>query len=182
LGRGGAYFPVARKWETAINAPGDVYLVANLEEGEPGVFKDRHLCEGDPHAVVEGMLIAAFALQAPRVYIYINGQADRSAERIATAIAMARATGLVPDGLFIDILRGAWETPLDPRIEPVQIPFEGTTLPGYFYRGNGAGARPTVVIHGGFDGTAEENHFFGAAAFAERGYHVLSFDGPGQPG
>jgi pimeloyl-ACP methyl ester carboxylesterase len=70
----------------------------------------------------------------------------------------------------------------DPCIEPVQIPFEGTTLPGYFYRGSGAGARPTVVIHSGFDGTVEENHFFGAAAFAERGYHVLSFDGPGQPG
>lgn len=70
----------------------------------------------------------------------------------------------------------------DPRIEPVQIPFEGATLPGDFYRGNGAGARPTVVIHGGFDGTVEENYFFGAAAFAERGYHVLSFDGPGQPG
>jgi Esterase FrsA-like len=70
----------------------------------------------------------------------------------------------------------------DPRIEPVRIPFEGTDLPGYFYRGNGTGARPTVVMHNGFDGTLEENHFFGAAAFAERGYHVLSFDGPGQPG
>ena len=70
----------------------------------------------------------------------------------------------------------------DPPIEPVEIPFEGTTLPGYFYRGNGVGARPTVVIHSGFDGTVEENHFFGAAAFAERGYRVLSFDGPGQPG
>jgi alpha-beta hydrolase superfamily lysophospholipase len=70
----------------------------------------------------------------------------------------------------------------DPRIEPVQIPFEGTTLPGYFYRGNGVGACPTVVIHSGLDGTVEENHFFGAAAFAERGYRVLSFDGPGQPG
>jgi dienelactone hydrolase len=70
----------------------------------------------------------------------------------------------------------------DPPIEPVEIPFEGTSLPGYFYRGSRAGAGPTVVIHSGFDGTVEENHFFGAAAFAERGYHVLSFDGPGQPG
>lgn len=107
LGRGGAYFPVARKWETAINSPGEVYLVVNLEEGEPGVFKDRHLCEGDPHAVVEGMLIAAHALRAPRIYVYINGEADRSAARIAAAIAAARGAGLVSDGLFIDILRGA---------------------------------------------------------------------------
>lgn len=69
----------------------------------------------------------------------------------------------------------------DPRIEPVRIPFEGTTLGGYFYRGNGTGARPSVVMHNGFDGPMEENHFFGAAALAGRGYHVLSFDGPGQP-
>src|SRR5208282_600282 len=61
-------------------------------------------------------------------------------------------------------------------------PVRGHHLAGYFYRGSGAGARPTVVIHSGFDGTVEESHFFGAAAFAERGYHVLSFDGPGQPG
>jgi pimeloyl-ACP methyl ester carboxylesterase len=70
----------------------------------------------------------------------------------------------------------------DPCIEPVQIPFEGAALRGYFYRGSGTGARPTVVIHSGFDGSMEENHFLGAAALAERGYHVLSFDGPGQPG
>lgn len=107
LGRGGAYFPVGRKWQTAIESPGDVYLVVNLEEGEPGVFKDRHLCEGDPHAVVEGMLLAAYALGAPRIYIYINGQADLTAERMATAVAQARAAGLVPDGLFIDFYRGA---------------------------------------------------------------------------
>jgi alpha-beta hydrolase superfamily lysophospholipase len=69
----------------------------------------------------------------------------------------------------------------DVPIEPVEIPFEGTSLPGYFYSA-GAGKRPTVVVCSGFDGTVEENHFYGAAGFVERGYHVLSFDGPGQPG
>ncbi|WP_062982905.1 alpha/beta hydrolase family protein [Nocardia anaemiae] len=71
----------------------------------------------------------------------------------------------------------------DQMIEPVLIPYQGSTLPGYFYRADDSGEqRPTVVMHNGFDGTVEEMHFFGAAAAVERGYHVLSFDGPGQPG
>jgi pimeloyl-ACP methyl ester carboxylesterase len=69
----------------------------------------------------------------------------------------------------------------DPPIEWVEIPFEGTTLQGYFYRGRGVGELPTVIMHNGFDGSAEEMHFFGAAAAQERGYNVLTFDGPGQP-
>ncbi|MFE0104554.1 TIGR03086 family metal-binding protein [Streptomyces sp. NPDC059009] len=70
-----------------------------------------------------------------------------------------------------------------PAVEPVEIPYEDTTLPGYLYRPDDSGApRPTVVMFNGFDGTAEEMHFFGAAAAVERGYTVLVFDGPGQPG
>jgi alpha-beta hydrolase superfamily lysophospholipase len=64
-------------------------------------------------------------------------------------------------------------------IEPVEIPYEGTTLPGYLYRGTGGA---TVIMHNGFDGSAEEMHFYAAAALVERGYNVLTFDGPGQPG
>ncbi|MFI5547771.1 alpha/beta hydrolase family protein [Streptomyces sp. NPDC051815] len=70
-----------------------------------------------------------------------------------------------------------------PVIEPVEIPYEDTTLPGYLYRVDGSGTpRPTVIMHNGFDGTAEEMHFFGAMAAVERGYNVLVFDGPGMPG
>ncbi|MCO5968457.1 alpha/beta hydrolase family protein [Actinoallomurus soli] len=70
-----------------------------------------------------------------------------------------------------------------PAVEPVAIPYEDTVLPGYLYRADDSGtARPTVVMHNGFDGTVEEMHFFGAAAAVERGYTVLAFDGPGQPG
>ncbi|MGW6984855.1 alpha/beta hydrolase family protein [Streptomyces sp. NPDC054932] len=70
-----------------------------------------------------------------------------------------------------------------PRIEPVRIPYEGTTLPGYLYRADDTGTpRPTLIMHSGFDGTAEELHFSGASAAVERGYTVLTFDGPGQPG
>lgn len=72
-------------------------------------------------------------------------------------------------------------------VEPVRIRYQGTTLPGYFYRAAGQGKaagrrRPTVVMHNGFDGSVEEMHYVAAVALAERGYNVLSFDGPGQPG
>ena len=67
------------------------------------------------------------------------------------------------------------------NITAVEIPFEGKQLHGYFYRAPGDGPKPTVLMHSGFDGTCEELHFIGAAAAHERGYHVLTFDGPGQP-
>jgi dienelactone hydrolase len=66
-------------------------------------------------------------------------------------------------------------------IEPVQIPYQDTVLHGYLYTCGEPGPRPTVVMHNGFDGTAEELHAFGAVAGVERGYTVLAFDGPGQP-
>jgi pimeloyl-ACP methyl ester carboxylesterase len=64
--------------------------------------------------------------------------------------------------------------------EQVEIPYEGTVLRGYFYRAPGSGQLPAVVMNNGFDGTAEELHYFGAGSGNERGYHVLVFDGPGQ--
>jgi alpha-beta hydrolase superfamily lysophospholipase len=71
---------------------------------------------------------------------------------------------------------------LTPTAEPVQIPFEGTTLPGYFYGADTSGPpRPTLLVTGGYDGTAEELHFTAAPA-VRRGYHCLTFDGPGQGG
>ncbi|WIV61414.1 alpha/beta hydrolase family protein [Amycolatopsis nalaikhensis] len=65
--------------------------------------------------------------------------------------------------------------------EPVEIPYKDTVLHGYLYRAPGDGPKPMVIMHSGFDGSAEELHFMGAGAAAERGYHVLTFDGPGQP-
>lgn len=113
-GRGGAYFPVHLKWESARGQPAPRYLVVNAEEGEPGVFKDRHLMEGDPHALIEGTLIAAYAIGAERAFIYINGQAELSAERVLKALADARAAGLVGSDVLgsgfaceIEVYRGA---------------------------------------------------------------------------
>ena len=96
LGRGGAYFPVASKWNGARAHPRPRYLVVNAEEGEPGVFKDRHLIEGDPHLLVEGLLIAARAIEAGAVYVYVNGEATaggtapRNGDRAGAAVRTPR--------------------------------------------------------------------------------------------
>ncbi|MFD7162926.1 alpha/beta hydrolase family protein [Streptomyces violascens] len=83
----------------------------------------------------------------------------------------------------VECFKAAAALYITPRIEPVEIPYEHTTLPGYLYRVDDSGApRPTLIMHNGFDGTAEEMHFFGAIAAVERGYNVLLFDGPGMPG
>ncbi len=105
-GRGGAYFPAGRKWETARVHPKPRYLVVNAEEGEPGVFKDRHLLENDPHLVVEGLLIAAHAVEAERVFVYVNGEAQFAGRRLAKAIDDALAAGLI-DGVAVELRRGA---------------------------------------------------------------------------
>jgi NADH:ubiquinone oxidoreductase subunit F (NADH-binding) len=115
LGRGGAFFPTASKWEACRGAAGEPkYVVANGEEGEPGIFKDRHLMEGDPHQLVEGALIAAYATGASRVILYVHGEADLSAERLGRAVTQAEEAGLVGDRVLgrdfacaVELRRGA---------------------------------------------------------------------------
>jgi NADH:ubiquinone oxidoreductase subunit F (NADH-binding)/NADH:ubiquinone oxidoreductase subunit E len=115
LGRGGAYFPAAVKWEGARAAPGAMkYLVVNGEEGEPGIFKDRHLMEGDPHRLIEGALLAAYAAGATRVLFYVHGEANLSAARLAHAVADAQRWGFVGERVLgtdfsveVELRRGA---------------------------------------------------------------------------
>ena len=95
-GRGGAYFPVGTKWETTRNTDAvEKYLLVNAEEGEPGIYKDRHLLEGDPHRVVEGIQIAALAIGATSVIVFLNGEAHLSRERLLSALERARTRGAV---------------------------------------------------------------------------------------
>jgi NADH:ubiquinone oxidoreductase subunit F (NADH-binding)/NADH:ubiquinone oxidoreductase subunit E len=95
-GRGGAYFQTAVKWAACRAAAGaPKFLVVNGEEGEPGIFKDRHLMEGDPHHLLEAVLIAAYAAGASRAILYIHGEAELSAERVGAALEQARQWGLV---------------------------------------------------------------------------------------
>jgi NADH-quinone oxidoreductase subunit F len=114
-GRGGAYFQTAVKWAACRAATGArKYLVVNGEEGEPGIFKDRHLMEGDPHRLLEAVLLAAFAVGASSAIVYIHGDADVAAERVGTALEQARAWGLVGErvlgaefSLDVTLRRGA---------------------------------------------------------------------------
>ena len=100
-GRGGAYFQTAVKWEGCRAARGaPKFIVVNGEEGEPGIFKDRHLMEGDPHLLLEGALLAAFAVGATRGVLYVHGEADLSAARLAAAIEQARVWGLLGERIL----------------------------------------------------------------------------------
>ena len=101
LGRGGAYFPAGMKWESARKFPSpDRYLVVNCEEGEPGIFKDRHLMEGVPHRIVEGALIAAYAAGVHSIYIYINAEAELSTERMQQAVDQAAQAGIIGEDVL----------------------------------------------------------------------------------
>lgn len=92
-GRGGAGFPTGMKWSfvpMGADAPRPKYLVANADEMEPGTFKDRALMELDPHQLIEGMAVAAFAIQADVGYIFLRGEYRCSAQRLGVALAEAR--------------------------------------------------------------------------------------------
>ena len=114
-GRGGAYFPAALKWRGARSVRNEPrYLVVNCEEGEPGLFKDRHLMEGVPHRIIEGAIIAAYASDVHDAYIYINAEANLSAERMQLAIEHAYVAGLLGENILssgfsleMRIMRGA---------------------------------------------------------------------------
>src|SRR5438034_9888867 len=93
-GLGGAGFPTAKKWSFIPKAsPKPRYLVVNADEGEPGTFKDRYILERDPHALLEGMIIAAFAIGSHKAYVYIRGEYFQPAERFGRAVAEAYSQG-----------------------------------------------------------------------------------------
>jgi len=93
-GRGGAGFPTGLKWSFMPRAfPGDKYVVCNSDEGEPGTFKDRDILRYDPHALIEGMIIAGYAMGAARGYNYIHGEIFEIYERFEAALDEARTAG-----------------------------------------------------------------------------------------
>ena len=95
-GRGGAGFSTGQKWFFARKSPGDTkYVVCNFDEGDPGAFMNRSLVEGDPHAVLEGLLIAAYAIGASKGYIYGRAEYPLALKRLRAAIAQARELGLL---------------------------------------------------------------------------------------
>jgi NADH-quinone oxidoreductase subunit F/NADP-reducing hydrogenase subunit HndC len=155
-GRGGAFFPTALKWEACRRAAGEPkYVVLNGEEGEPGIFKDRHLMEADPHQVLEGVLLAAYAAGATRAILYVHGEADLAAGRLARAVSDAARAGIVGERVLgrevacqVELRRGAGgfvlgeETALLESIEGRRA--QPRTRPP-FPAESGLWGRPTVV-------------------------------------
>jgi NADH:ubiquinone oxidoreductase subunit F (NADH-binding)/Pyruvate/2-oxoacid:ferredoxin oxidoreductase delta subunit len=100
-GRGGAGFPTGRKWRVALETPrAEKYLICNADEGDPGAFMDRAVLEGDPFRVVEGMLIAAYAIGASRGYVYCRAEYPLAIERLNDAIVQCRRAGLLGDNIL----------------------------------------------------------------------------------
>jgi NADH:ubiquinone oxidoreductase subunit F (NADH-binding)/(2Fe-2S) ferredoxin len=114
-GRGGGGFPTGVKWETCKRAPGDKrYVICNADEGDPGAFMDRSTIESDPHAVIEGMLIGAYAIGSSEGYVYIRNEYPIALERLQVALGQAREYGLLGKKIFerdfdfdITVVRGA---------------------------------------------------------------------------
>ncbi len=100
-GRGGAGFPTAIKWEAGRRAQSDVkYIVCNADEGDPGAFMDRSVIEGDPHTLIEGMLIGGYAIGANKGYVYIRAEYPLAVERLGVAIDQARQYGLLGENIL----------------------------------------------------------------------------------
>ena len=103
-GRGGAGFPTGRKWRSALKAAARSghrpYVLCNGDEGDPGAFMDRAIMEGSPFAVLEGMLIGAFALGAREGWVYVRAEYPLAVERLERAIAICRQVGLLGDGIL----------------------------------------------------------------------------------
>lgn len=105
-GLGGAGFPAGKKWGFVRNYPGPRLMTINGDEGEPGTFKDRHYLESDPHRMLEGALIAAHAVEAERIYLYMRDEYPAVLEILRTEISQLETAGLIKPG-FIELRRGA---------------------------------------------------------------------------
>jgi len=100
-GRGGAGFPTGIKWETTRNAPGEPkYVIVNCDEGDPGAFMDRALMEGNPHSVLEGLIIGAYAIGAHEGFVYVREEYPMAAENISLAIKQAEEYGLLGENIM----------------------------------------------------------------------------------
>ncbi len=100
-GRGGGGFPTGKKWEFTRNAKGTKkYIICNADEGDPGAFMDRSVLESDPHSVLEGMMIAAYAIGADEAYIYCRAEYPKAIARLRQAISQAMTRGLLGENIL----------------------------------------------------------------------------------
>jgi len=100
-GRGGGGFPTGRKWAECREAPGDEkYLICNADEGDPGAYMDRSVLEGNPHSVLEGMMIGAYAVGAARGYVYVRNEYPLAVKNVRIAVEQAKKFGLLGDNIM----------------------------------------------------------------------------------
>lgn len=102
-GRGGAGFPTGVKWEAglkAVSEQGRKFIVCNADEGDPGAFMDRSLLEGDPHSIIEGMMLGGYAIGASKGYVYVRAEYPIAVERLGNAIDQARSAGILGEDIF----------------------------------------------------------------------------------
>jgi NADP-reducing hydrogenase subunit HndC len=112
-GRGGAGFPTGIKWQSGMNAAGDQkYLICNADEGDPGAFMDRSVLEGDPHTIIEAMIIGGYVIGANKGYVYVRAEYPLAVERLGIALEQAKECGL----LGKDILGTGVEFDIEIRI------------------------------------------------------------------
>jgi NADH-quinone oxidoreductase subunit F len=180
LGRGGAAFPVGRKWEAVARAKTQPrYLVCNADESEPGTFKDRLLMEEDPFTLIEAMTIAGFATGCEKGYVYIRGEYPLAARRIANAIRKARSAELLGTGILggavtfdLEVRRGAGayicgeETSLFNSIEGYRG--EPRSKPPFPVE-SGLFGKPTLINNVETFANVPDIVLEGSAAFASRG-------------
>jgi NADH:ubiquinone oxidoreductase subunit F (NADH-binding)/(2Fe-2S) ferredoxin/NAD-dependent dihydropyrimidine dehydrogenase PreA subunit len=113
-GRGGGGYPTGKKWASCRKAKGDIkYVICNADEGDPGAFMDRSLCEGNPHSVIEGMVIGAYAIGSHEGFIYVRNEYPLAVKNLTIAITQARECGLLGNNILgtgfdfdLDISRG----------------------------------------------------------------------------
>jgi NADH:ubiquinone oxidoreductase subunit F (NADH-binding)/(2Fe-2S) ferredoxin len=98
-GRGGGGFPTGIKWETCARHSGERFVICNADEGDPGAYMDRSILEGDPHTVLEGMLIAALAIGSQQGFVYVRNEYPLAVKRLVTAIKQAKEHGLLGDNI-----------------------------------------------------------------------------------
>jgi len=98
-GRGGGGFVTGVKWETCAKHQGERYIICNADEGDPGAYMDRSILEGDPHSILEGMLIAALAIGSDQGFIYVRNEYPLAVKRLVTAIKQAKDNGLIGDNI-----------------------------------------------------------------------------------
>jgi NADH-quinone oxidoreductase subunit F len=100
-GRGGGGFPTGRKWEECRNAPGEIkYVIVNADEGDPGAYMDRSLLEGNPHSVLEGLTIGAYAIGSHEGYIYVRQEYPLAVENVGIAIQQAKEYGFLGENIL----------------------------------------------------------------------------------